>query len=489
MKFKDLSYQSKVIICGIFLVTAFSAGYYFKPTTLVNEVYANTNSESKSVARQMQTQNGLPDFSNIVSEEGPAVVNISVTGFKKAISSPFNEFSNDPNDPFNEFFKRFQPNLPESGVPIQGQGSGFIVKSNGVILTNAHVVTDADEVTVRLNDKREFKAKVVGLDKVSDVAVVKIDAHNLPTVRVGDSQKSRVGEWVLAIGSPFGFENSATAGVISAKSRSLPDENYVPFIQTDVAINPGNSGGPLFNINGEVIGINSQIYSQSGGYQGLSFAIPIEVALKVESQLVNHGKVSRGRLGLGIQSISQDLAESFGMDKTYGALVSEVEKDSPAEKAGIKIGDVILKFNGFNIESSQDLPPLVADEMPGTYVKIQIWRDKKAQIVVAKIGEAKNNQNVDSQEKPTKSKFGLMVRPLSEEEKNQANLTNGLLVEDVLEGSAAKSGIRSGDIILSVNGKQINNLDDLNTLVEKSTKVALLVKRGESKLFVAIANE
>jgi serine protease Do len=298
---------------------------------------------------------GLPDFSALVEREGPAVVNISVVSLKRRTAA-------DPNDPSLEFFRRFGIPLPqERAQPSQGQGSGFIVSPDGNILTNAHVVADATEVTVKLTDKREFKAKVLGVDRRTDVALVKIDATNLPVVHIGDSGKAKTGEWVAAIGSPFGLENTVTAGIISAKSRSLPDENYVPFIQTDVAINPGNSGGPLFNMNGEVIGINSQIYSQTGGYMGLSFAIPIDVAMKVKDQLQQHGKVSRGRLGVAVQGVSKELAESFGLSKAQGALVNSVEKASPAEKAGLLTGDVILAVNGTAIDQSADLPRVIGD--------------------------------------------------------------------------------------------------------------------------------
>lgn len=332
------------------------------------------------------------DFSDIAAQQGPAVVNISVSGTTKTASNAFPGFPPlDPNDPLQEFFRRFQGPLPRGRVPTQGQGSGFIVKPDGVILTNAHVVADADEVTVTLTDRREFRAKVLGVDKLSDVAVIKIDASSLPTVRVGNPQGTRVGEWVVAIGSPFGFENTVTAGIISAKSRTLPDEGYVPFLQTDVAINPGNSGGPLFNMAGEVIGINSQIYSRSGGYQGLSFAIPIDVAMKVERQLLEHGKVSRGRLGISIQDVSADLAEALGMDKTRGATVASVERGGPAEKAGIEPGDVVFEFDGHAIERSNQLPPLVSDVAPGKRVALKIWRRGKVLDLQVTVGELQSS--------------------------------------------------------------------------------------------------
>ena len=314
----------------------------------------------------------LPGFSWIVEKYGPAVVNVSVEG-KSAAAVP--EMPGlDPNDPFYEFFKRFQGPMPRGRMPMHGQGSGFIVSTDGRILTNAHVVDGAKEVTVKLTDKREFKAKVLGVDRQTDVAVLKIEATNLPTVQMGNSSETKVGDWVLAIGSPFGFENSVTAGIVSAKARALPDESLVPFIQTDVAVNPGNSGGPLFNMKGEVIGINSQIFSETGGYQGLSFAVPSEVAAKVQDQLVAHGKVIRGRIGVTIQNVNQALADSFGLSKPMGALVSSVEKGSPAEKAGIEPGDVIVKFDGKEVADSAQLPGRVAEMKPGSAAKLEIIR-------------------------------------------------------------------------------------------------------------------
>jgi len=333
---------------------------------------------------------------------------------------------------------------------------------------------------------------VLGVDKPSDVAVLKIDAKELPVVRIGDAQQAKVGEWVVAIGSPFGFENSVTAGIISAKSRSLPAEGYVSFLQTDVAINPGNSGGPLFNLNGEVIGINSQIYSRSGGYQGLSFAIPINVAMKVEKQLLDHGKVSRGRLGVMIQEMNQDLANSFGLEKPFGALVSSVEKDSPAEQAGIESGDVILKFNGKEIVHSSDLPSLVADLTPGAAATVEIWRKGRTKTLSVKVGELNSSASNSGTEGSSKGKLGLAVRPLTAEERKKIELAKdeGVLVERVAEGPAAQAGIRPGDIVLSVNGEKVGTVEKLRSLVEKSGKqLAVYLLRGDMKLFVAIRTE
>ena len=490
MKLSEYPKTWKLLGIAAVFSALFSAGYLYRNHTLINEAHAIANPEvSTPVAEAFRpTPSSLPDFASIAASQGPAVVNISVSGTIKAGLSKFHGFPGmDPDDPFYDFFRHFQPPESEGDSHTQALGSGFIVKPEGIILTNAHVVDDADEVTVKLTDKREFKAKVIGIDKPSDVAVLKINANNLPSVKIGNSQTARVGDWVVAIGSPFGFENTVTAGIVSAKSRSLPDESYVPFLQTDVAINPGNSGGPLFNLNGEVIGINSQIYSRSGGYQGLSFAIPIDVAMKVERQLVDHGKVSRGRLGVAIQPVTQELAHSFGLDKPAGALVSSVEKGSPADKAGIEPGDVILKFNGKAIDSSEELPPLVADVKPDTEAKVELWHGNKSKELAVRVGEMNTSASKTELAAVNKGKLGLAVRPLSEEEQKQADVSQGLMVEDVTDGPAAKAGIRPGDIILAVNGQKIATAEQLRALVDKGQKnLALLVIRGDSKVFVPI---
>lgn len=432
------------------------------------------------------------DFSGIVERSGPAVVNISVTGkAKQSAVSDQGDGSDelDPNDPFSQFFKRFGPQLQIPSHPqiMRGEGSGFIISADGLILTNAHVVDGAQEVTVKLTDRREFKAKVLGSDKQSDIAVIRIDAKNLPTVQIGNPALTRVGEPVLAIGSPYGFENTATAGIVSAKSRSLPDDNYVPFIQTDVAVNPGNSGGPLFNIKGEVIGINSQIYSQTGGYQGLSFAIPIDVATKVEQQLVKHGKVTRSHLGVSVQEVNQALAESFGLKSAAGALVSSVDKGSPADKGGLETGDVILRFNGQPINHSSDLPSLVADTAPGTSSTIEVMRNGQAKTLTIKLTEAEalktasNDNSAGSQ-----ARLGLALRQLTPDEQQQVGTRGGLVVEDAT-GPSALAGIQRGDVILSLNGKPVNSVEQLRQLVSKAGKnVALLVQRDKDKIFVPL---
>ena len=492
MKSNVLPKFAKFGAFALVITAAMAGSYVYRGIPPVKDAAATTNATATVSAVSNETLQkpvvALPDFEKIAAQQGPAVVNISVSGTVKTGLSGLPGFPQvDPNDPFYEFFRRFQMPAPQNNVPTHGLGSGFIVSPDGVILTNAHVVANADEVIVKLTDKREFKAKVIGIDKPSDVAVLKIKASDLPYVKIGDPQQVRVGEWVVAIGSPFGFENSVTAGIVSAKSRSLPDDNYVPFLQTDVAINPGNSGGPLFDLNGDVIGINSQIYSQSGGYQGLSFSIPIDVAMKVEKQLLDHGKVSRGRLGVLIQEVNQDLAKSFGLPKPAGALVSSVEKGSPAEKAGIESGDVILKFNGKEVASSRDLPAMVADVTPGDAAKVEIWHDGRAREVSVNVGEMKFASNDEKPVKGAKGGLGLAVRPLTADERKQAEVAEGLLVEDVQDGPAAKAGIESGDVILSVNGEKVGSAEKLRSLVSKHDKnVALLVLRGNNKMFVPI---
>lgn len=434
----------------------------------------------------------LPNFAEIVQRVGPAVVHIAVEA-KMASRNSRNPFGNiDPNDPFFEFFKRFMPEQgPQQERKVQGMGSGFIVSEDGLVYTNAHVVDGADKITVKLTDQREFEATVIGVDKATDVALVKIDAKELPTVVIGNPNDVLVGEWVLAIGAPFGFENSVTAGIVSAKSRSLPDESYVPFIQTDVAINPGNSGGPLLNLNGEVIGVNSQIYSRSGGYQGLSFAIPIDVVNRVSTQLQKNGKVSRGYLGVSIQSLTQELASSFGMKDIKGALITSIEKGSAAERAGLQVSDIILKFNGQTVKDSGSLPPLVGALMPGEKAELVVWRNGKEKRLEIAVGEL-NSDVVSASAKPDESSidsWGLQTRNLSNQEKQEAGVEQGVLITAV-EDSAANSGLRVGDIILAVNGKEIDSITTLKgALSEKKKSAALLVQRGNGRLFVPITRK
>lgn len=443
---------------------------------------------------------GLPDFSALVEQVGPAVVNISTT--QRLTRGNGGTSGDDPfaGDPFYDFLRRFGvpvPGMPGNGggrAPEQiqqGVGSGFIVSADGFVLTNAHVVDGATEVTVRLTDKREFKAKVVGVDKRTDVALLKIDATGLPAVRTGDAERAKVGEWVVAMGSPFGFENTVTAGIISAKARRLPDENYVPFLQTDVAINPGNSGGPLFNLAGEVIGINSQIYSRSGGFMGISFAIPIDVAMKVKDQLQKYGKVSRGRLGVAIQGLDADLAQNFGLDKPNGALVANVEPGSPAEKAGLQPGDVVLGVNGQKVDSSADLPRIIGDQKPGSVVRLSVWRDRKARELNVTLGEQVGEKvaamgSPDKKNPSASGKLGVTGRALTAQEASRLGVPGGVVVESV-NGPSAKAGLQPGDAIVGVNNQAITSIDHFRKLIEAAgNRFALLVQRGNNRIFVPL---
>ncbi|GFE78967.1 serine protease [Steroidobacter agaridevorans] len=432
----------------------------------------------------------LPDFAGLVDHYGPAVVNVAVVGKSQPVSNDMPGMS--PNDPLNDFLRRFGQPMPRGNQPPpRGEGSGFIVSADGYILTNAHVVAEAEEVTVKTTDRREYTAKVIGVDEATDVAVLKIDAKNLPTVKIGDPSKLRPGEWVIAIGSPFGFENSVTAGIVSATSRSMPGSNYAPFIQTDVAVNPGNSGGPLFNLQGEVVGINSQIFSRSGGYMGLSFAIPIDVANNVQTQLVSTGKVTRSRIGVSIQDVNAQLAESFGLDRPKGALVGMVEDDGPGAKAGIKAGDVILKVDGTEIDQSSQLPGLIASKKPGTTVNLEVWRDGGVKRLSAKPVEIAEKgvkvANRDSADADETAKLGLVVRPLQKQEKQQVETDGDLVVEDS-DGPAAAAGVQRGDIILGVNGKPVKSVEELKTAARKSKGkvVALLIERDSAQIFVPV---
>jgi serine protease Do len=440
----------------------------------------------------------LPDFTELVEAQGPAVVNISTTSSKAAQQAPGQGPGQGPggpeDDPFFDFFRRYGPPGQPREQEARSLGSGFIISPDGYIMTNAHVVEAGDDITVRLTDKREYTAKVIGADKRSDVAVIKIEAANLPKVTIGDANKLKVGEWVLAIGSPFGFDNTVTAGIVSAKGRSLPQENFTPFIQTDVAINPGNSGGPLFNLKGEVVGINSQIYSRTGGFMGLSFAIPIDVAMDIANQLRTAGKVTRGRIGVVIQEVTKELAESFGLSKPQGALVNSVEKGGPAEKAGIEQSDIILKFDGKTVNSSADLPRIVAATRPGAKSTVQVWRKGANKELTVTVGELQDDKRADRQpKKPAKAgdavaKLGMMLTELTADQRKELGIASGLLVEDA-QGNAAKAGIRRGDILMAINNQDVKTLEQLNQIIgqfEKSRSVALLIRRGESSLYVPL---
>lgn len=445
---------------------------------------------------QVVLATNLPDFTELVEKQGPAVVNVSTTQIVRAPQM----FQGDPNlpenDPFYEFFHHFAPQMPRE-QESQSLGSGFIISADGYILTNAHVVDHADKITIRLTDKREFKAKVIGADKRTDVALLKIDATGLPKVALGNPDQMKVGEWVLAIGSPFGFDSSVTAGIVSAKGRSLPQENFVPFIQTDVAINPGNSGGPLFNMKGEVVGINSQIYSRSGGYMGLSFSIPIDVAMEVVSQLRSTGKVTRGRIGVTVQEVTRELADSFGLPKVAGALISAVEKGGPADKAGVRPSDVILKFDGKVVNSSADLPRMVAATKPGSKVGVQLWRKGGTLDVALAVGEIKDERAVAQRgggrgnpegASEGESRLGLLVSELNEQQKAELQVEGGLIVED-LKGPAARSQLQRGDVILAVGNVEMHSVEQFNEVLKKvphGRNIALLVRRSDGTVYVPI---
>lgn len=482
MKFKAIVpslVAGGVIVTGAGMFHAGNHPFFTPANASVVTAQDGTTAQRAAVA--------LPDFSGLVAKYGPAVVNVSVTQAEETANVIPQSPQFDENDPFFEFFRRFRIPIPRDKAPMHGQGSGFIVRPDGIILTNAHVVAGASDVTVKLTDKREFKAKVVGLDKPTDVAVLKIDATNLPTVKIGNPGEVKVGEWVLAIGSPYGFENSVTAGIVSAKYRALPGDSYVPFIQTDVAVNPGNSGGPLFNMKGEVVGINSQIYSRSGGYQGLSFAIPVDVAARVENQLLQFGHVSHARLGVTIQEVNQDLANSFGLAHPEGALVSSVEKNSPAAKAGLEPGDVIVSFNGKEIRSSSALPSLVAAMKPNTSTKLEVIRRGSHKGFDVTLGELQSSTvaSADSGVQPH-GRLGLAVRPLTPEERRDLDVQGGLAVERST-GSAAGAGIQAGDVILSINGTPAESAEQLRSLTAKAGKtVALLVQRNDARIFIPI---
>lgn len=424
----------------------------------------------------------LPDFAAIVQRYGPAVVNITTSGTRKTGAQQV---------PLPEFFRGlplpFQFGVPLPEMPVHGQGSGFILSADGIVLTNAHVVQDATEVTVKLTDRREFKAEVLGTDPATDIAVLRIEARDLPVVKLGDPARARVGDWVVAIGSPFGFENSVTAGIVSAKGRSLPGDIYVPFIQTDVAVNPGNSGGPLFSLEGEVIGINSQIYSRSGGYQGLSFAIPIDMALRVKDQIVATGRATHARLGVNVQTMNQALAESFGLERPEGALVAAVTPGSAAEKAGLQPGDVVLEFNGRAVGDSGELAAMVGESMPGAKVRLEVLRKGEHLTLAATLGTTadETTRQAAADEEAGGGRLGLAVRPLSPQEQKAANVSGGLLVQGV-DGPAARAGVVPGDIVLQAGGKPVKSVEDLRAAARSAKTIALLVQRGERRLFVPL---
>jgi len=442
----------------------------------------------------------LPDFVSVVQDSSAAVVNISTTQkIKHGRRFPHGMPNMPEGTPFDDFFRRFFDQQPGGGdapreYDAHSLGSGFIISSDGYILTNYHVIHDADEIIVRLSDRRELQAKVIGSDERSDVALLKVDASDLPVVKIGDSSKLKVGEWVLAIGSPFDFDHTVTAGIVSAVGRSLPNENYVPFIQTDVAINPGNSGGPLFNMDGEVVGINAQIYSRTGGFMGLSFTIPIDLAMDVVKQLQDAGHVTRGWLGVLIQDVTRELAESFGMDKPVGALVSQVLPDSPAEAAGFEVGDIITEFNGKKVQTSAGLPPMVGVTPVDKEVPVKVIRNGKTEMLHVTIGELPGKDELQaSTEGPGKAKdsrLNIDVADLDEDQRDQLGLKDkGVLVTDVRSGPANDAGIRQGDVIIMINNKNVkdaNEFRDISKGLPTGKPIAGLVQRKDGPVFLAI---
>ena len=447
-----------------------------------------------------QSMRGLPDFTDLYEQQGPAVVSIDVTQTIKR--SQFPDMSED--DPFYEFFRRFgqvpRGRERQRDFEQQSVGSGFILSSDGHILTNAHVVDEATEVLVKLSDKREFRAKVVGTDKRTDVALLKIDATGLPKVTIGDPEKLRVGEWVAAIGKPFGLENTITAGIVSAKGRDLPQENnLVPFIQTDAAINPGNSGGPLYNMRGEVVGINSMIFSRTGGYMGLAFAIPIDVAMNVVKQLQEKGRVTRGRIGVQIQEVTKETADAFGLNKATGALVNSVEKGGPADKAGVESGDIILKAEGRTVNSSSELPRIITQIKPGTKITLQVWRKGASKDLAVTVAELKEEEQqkaaakrpAPSKEKAKPNRMGLVLSDLNDEQRKELEIKNGVLIEDIT--GSARGNIQPGDVILAVINKGVaidaKNAEQVNALIAKletGAAITLLLRRGEQQFYSSI---
>ena len=480
----------KMLVAAV-IPAVFGVYYAF---TLPGHTTANAAPQSSAQPAGKATSQHLPDFTRIVEENGPAVVNVSVSrSMRAAAQNPGPGNSQD--DPLQEFLRRFGQQGPQGQGPQaepemqRGLGSGFIISADGIILTNAHVVAEASEITVKLTDRREFEAKVLGVDKRTDIAVLKIDAKNLPVVRIGHASELKVGEWVAAIGSPFGFENTITSGIVSAKARALPDENYVPFIQTDVAVNPGNSGGPLFNMDGEVVGVNSQIFSRTGGFMGLSFAIPIDVAVQVKDDLIQNGKVRRGRIGVQIQDVNQALANSFGLPKPQGALISGVEPGSPAEQAGLKSGDVVLGVNGKEINQLYELSGAIAATKPGNNARLQVWREGKSRDVDVKVAELLEPQKVaanSGNDPQTSAKLGLTLRELNPEERGQLKIEGGLVVQNA-SGAAARAGIQAGDVILAFNDTPLKSVEQLKSLMKKTDKtVALLIQRDTNRMYVPV---
>ena len=443
----------------------------------------------------------LPDFAPLVENNAAAVVNISTILKKSEYGERgphgFNMPDIPEDSPFYEFFKKYFDEMPEGMEPFKHRsslGSGFVISSDGYVITNNHVVKDADEVIVRLNDRREFIAELVGTDERSDIAVLKVEGSDLPTVKLGNSSDLKVGEWVLAIGSPFGFDHSVTAGIVSAMGRSLPNENYVPFIQTDVAINPGNSGGPLFNLQGEVVGVNSQIYSRTGGFMGLSFAVPINVVTNVYQQIRDQGHVSRGWLGVLIQDVTRELAESFGMERPHGALIAKVLPDSPATAAGLEVGDIVIRFNGEEVSFSSDLPPMVGNSMIGKSVPVDIIRRGKEQTVSITIAELPGEEEIKiagaGSSAVIANALNIAVNDIDEQQRKELGIEDyGVIVSGVSEGPATKAGIIKGDVILLINNIKVKDAGHFNEIVEslpEGKSIPVLIQRSGGPIFLAL---
>ena len=495
MKFKPLS--AALVAAGVLAVG--TAGAIDLPGWLKGKPAATQGSSAAYTAVSdvsapppvppMAAQN-VPNYRAIVKTFGPAVVGVTVAGMHKTSMEEQGLPPGLEDDPFFKFF-RGMPGFQQRGgqVPFKGMGSGFIISSDGLILTNAHVVREAKDVTVKLSDRREFSAKVLGSDPTTDIAVLRIGAKDLPTVRIGDARNLEVGDPVLAIGAPYGLEQTATQGIVSAKGRSLPGDNtVVPFIQTDAAVNPGNSGGPLFDGSGTVVGINAQIYSQSGGFQGLSFSIPINVAMKVKDQIVATGKASHARLGVTIQDLNQSLAESFGLKRPDGALVASVAQGSAAAAAGLKSGDVITEVNGQPVVRSGELSSLIGMSAPGEKVKLKVWRDHASREIEAKLGgaDAQGTQVANAEGNVQPGQLGLEMRPLTRDERREAKLDQGLVIENVA-GPAAKAGIQPGDVLLAINGRPVQSVAQVKLVLQgKPKSVALLVQRDGDKIFVPV---
>jgi serine protease Do len=492
MKFKPLS--AAMVAAGVLVVGTASA--IDLPNWLRGKAQDVLNAAAVTAyppAVPMLLAQNAPNYRGIVKEFGPAVVGVTVAGMHKTSIGEGGLPPDMENDPFFQFFRGtpgFEFRGPQGAgqVPFNGQGSGFIISSDGLILTNAHVVRESKEVMVKLSDRREFKATVLGADPATDIAVLRIDAKGLPTVRLGDAQQLQVGDPVLAIGSPFGFEQTATQGIVSAKGRSLPGDATVPFIQTDAAVNPGNSGGPLFDGTGSVVGINAQIYSQSGGYQGLSFAIPINVAMKVKDQIVTSGKAMHARLGVTIQDLTQSLADSFGLKRPDGALVASVAPDSAAAAAGLKPGDVITEVNGQPVLRSGELSSVIGMAAPGEKVDLKVWRDHEPRDIEARLGsaESKPEQFAETEGAVKPGQLGLGLRALTPDERQEAGVDHGLVIENVA-GPAAKAGVRPGDVLLAIDAQPVRSMEQIKLVLQgKPKSVALLVQRDGDKIFVPV---